>query len=109
MLGAQVTLPVHDTMLRHLITHPATRFILPKMQSTTKDSTIILYKDQIIATLYLFLFLIKVCSTSLLSIYFFLLLMLASVRIIFMENAKYSVTGALVKETKYGKSFLKFV
>jgi hypothetical protein len=40
MLGPQVTLPVHVTMLRHLITHPATRFILPKMQPTTKDSTL---------------------------------------------------------------------
>jgi hypothetical protein len=39
MLSAQVTLPVHDTKLRHLIAHPASKFILQKMQPTTKDST----------------------------------------------------------------------
>jgi hypothetical protein len=37
-------------MLRHLITHPATRFILQKMQPTTKDSTkTIIYPDKVLS------------------------------------------------------------
>jgi hypothetical protein len=39
MLSAQATLPEHDTMLRHHIAHPATKFILPKVQPIPKDST----------------------------------------------------------------------